>query len=92
MALIHRDYRPELLKIVNEETKNRGGWLIRQNAMPNEEKGCGIRVPDANAWTSEKERRLTFSAGAERTQKERIRNLTIRNFNDNDNHVHRSER
>ena len=33
-ALIHRDYRPSLLKIVNEETKKRGGWPIRHNAMP----------------------------------------------------------
>jgi REP element-mobilizing transposase RayT len=34
IALIHRDYRPELLKIINEEAKNRGGWPIRHNAMP----------------------------------------------------------
>jgi putative transposase len=34
VALIHRDYRPELLKIVNEEAKTRGGWPIRHNAMP----------------------------------------------------------
>jgi putative transposase len=34
VALIHRDYRPSLLKIINEETKNRGGWPIRHNAMP----------------------------------------------------------
>jgi REP element-mobilizing transposase RayT len=34
IALIHRDYRPELLKIINEETKKRGGWPIRHNAMP----------------------------------------------------------
>lgn len=34
IALIHRDYRPELLKIVNEEAKKRGGWPIRHNAMP----------------------------------------------------------
>jgi putative transposase len=33
-ALIHRDYRPELLKIVNDEVKKRGGWPIRHNAMP----------------------------------------------------------
>ena len=33
-ALIHRDYRPQLLKIINEETKRRGGWPIRHNAMP----------------------------------------------------------
>ncbi len=34
IALIHRDWRPGLLKIINEETKNRGGWPIRHNAMP----------------------------------------------------------
>jgi REP element-mobilizing transposase RayT len=33
-ALIHRDYRSDLLKIVNEEAKKRGGWPIRHNAMP----------------------------------------------------------
>jgi len=27
-------YRPELLKIINEKAKNRGGWPIRHNAMP----------------------------------------------------------
>jgi len=32
--LIHRSYRPELLQIVNEEVKTRGGWPIRHNAMP----------------------------------------------------------
>ena len=32
--LIHRDWRPQLLQIMNEEVKNRGGWLIRHNAMP----------------------------------------------------------
>jgi REP element-mobilizing transposase RayT len=34
IALIGRDIRPELLKIINEETKTRGGWPIRHNAMP----------------------------------------------------------
>jgi putative transposase len=34
MDLIHRDFRPELMKIINEETKTRGGWPIRHNAMP----------------------------------------------------------
>ena len=34
IALIHRSYRTDLLKIVNEEVKNRGGWPIRHNAMP----------------------------------------------------------
>jgi putative transposase len=34
IALIGRDHRSELLRIVNEETKNRGGWPIRHNAMP----------------------------------------------------------
>ena len=34
MALIRRDCRPNLLKILNEETKKRGGWPIRHNAMP----------------------------------------------------------
>ena len=33
IALIGRDCRPELLKIVNEEAKC-GGWPIRHNAMP----------------------------------------------------------
>ena len=33
-ALIRRDYRPKLLTIINEETKKRGGWPIRHNAMP----------------------------------------------------------
>jgi putative transposase len=34
IALIHRDWRPELLRIINEEAKKRGGWPIRHNAMP----------------------------------------------------------
>ena len=34
VALIHRDYRPNLLKIINEEAEKRGGWPIRHNAMP----------------------------------------------------------
>jgi putative transposase len=33
-ALIHRDYRSNLLKIINEEAEKRGGWPIRHNAMP----------------------------------------------------------
>jgi REP element-mobilizing transposase RayT len=32
--LIGRDWRPQLLEIVNEEVKTRGGLLIRHNAMP----------------------------------------------------------
>ncbi len=34
IALIHRDYRSQLLKIINEEANIRGGWPIRHNAMP----------------------------------------------------------
>jgi REP element-mobilizing transposase RayT len=34
IALIGRNYRPELLKIINEEAKKRGGWPVRHNAMP----------------------------------------------------------
>src|ERR1035437_5988882 len=32
--LISRQWRPQLLDIMNEEVKKRGGWLIRHNAMP----------------------------------------------------------
>lgn len=32
--LIIRDWRPKLLELINEETKTRGGWPIRHNAMP----------------------------------------------------------
>jgi len=32
--LIIRDWRPQLLELINEETKTRGGWPIRHNAMP----------------------------------------------------------
>ena len=32
--LIDRDWRPQLLEIINEEVKTRGGWPIRHNAMP----------------------------------------------------------
>jgi len=32
--LIDRAWRPELLSILNEEAKTRGGWPIRHNAMP----------------------------------------------------------
>lgn len=32
--LIHRNWRPQLLQIMNEEVTKRGGWLIRHNAMP----------------------------------------------------------
>ncbi len=34
IALIGCECRPELLRIVNEEAKKRGGWPIRHNAMP----------------------------------------------------------
>ena len=34
IPLIHRSFRPELLKIVNDEVKKRGGWPLRHNAMP----------------------------------------------------------
>lgn len=30
---IHPSYRPELLRIINDEIKKRGGWPIRHNAM-----------------------------------------------------------
>jgi putative transposase len=33
-ALIQRDSRPELIRIINEEAKKRGGWPIRHNVMP----------------------------------------------------------
>jgi|SRR5205823_14491709 len=32
--LIDRVWRPQLLEIINEEVKTRGGWPIRHNAMP----------------------------------------------------------
>ena len=32
--LIHRKWRPQLLQIMGEEVRKRGGWLIRHNAMP----------------------------------------------------------
>ena len=32
--LVHRKWRPQLLDILNEEVGNRGGCLIRHNAMP----------------------------------------------------------
>ena len=32
--LINREWRPRLLELINEETKHRGGWPIRHNAMP----------------------------------------------------------
>ena len=34
VPLIGRDYRPALLKIINEEAKSFGSWPIRHNAMP----------------------------------------------------------
>ena len=34
IPLIGREYRPELLNILNDEAKIRGGWPIRHNAMP----------------------------------------------------------
>jgi len=34
VPLIHRSYRADFLKILNEEVKTRGGWPIRHNAMP----------------------------------------------------------
>jgi REP element-mobilizing transposase RayT len=34
VALIRRDCRPDLLKIINEEAKRCGGWPVRHNAMP----------------------------------------------------------
>ena len=32
--LIDRDWRPQLLEVINEEVRTRGGWPIRHNAMP----------------------------------------------------------
>src|SRR2546429_8602381 len=32
--LIDRVWRPQLLEIINEEVKTRGGWPIRHNPMP----------------------------------------------------------
>ena len=32
--LVDRAWRPQLLVILNEEVKTRGGWTIRHNAMP----------------------------------------------------------
>jgi REP element-mobilizing transposase RayT len=32
--LIDRAWRPQLLDILNDEVKTRGGWPIRHNAMP----------------------------------------------------------
>jgi len=32
--LIQRKWRPQLLRIIGEEVKTRGGWPIRHNAMP----------------------------------------------------------
>jgi len=32
--LINREWRPRLLELINMETKRRGGWPIRHNAMP----------------------------------------------------------
>ena len=34
IASIGRDFRPKLLIVINEESKKRGGWPIRHNAMP----------------------------------------------------------
>jgi putative transposase len=34
IKLIDRSFRPDLLKIINEEVKTRGGWMVRHNAMP----------------------------------------------------------
>jgi putative transposase len=34
VPLIRRDYRPALLKSINEEATKFGGWPIRHNAMP----------------------------------------------------------
>jgi putative transposase len=33
-SLIDRAWRPQLLQIVNDEVRKRGGWPIRHNAMP----------------------------------------------------------
>jgi REP element-mobilizing transposase RayT len=32
--VIERSWRPQLLEILNDEVKKRGGWPIRHNAMP----------------------------------------------------------
>jgi putative transposase len=32
--LVHRIFRPKMLLILNAEVKQRGGWPIRHNAMP----------------------------------------------------------
>ena len=44
--LINRQWRPELLQIMNEEVRNRGGWLIRHNAMP-DHAHLLVRLPPA---------------------------------------------
>lgn len=33
-ALIDRTWRPQLLEVLHDEVKKRGGWPIRHNAMP----------------------------------------------------------
>src|SRR5437667_9849797 len=33
-SLVDRVWRPQLLEIMNEEIRTRGGWPIRHNAMP----------------------------------------------------------
>jgi REP element-mobilizing transposase RayT len=58
IALIGRNYRPGLLKIVGEEAKKCGGWPIRHNAMPDHvhllEGSGSLPVPDVNVWAREK--------------------------------------
>ena len=44
--LINRQWRPALLQIMNEEVRNRGGWLIRHNAMP-DHAHLLVRLPPA---------------------------------------------
>ena len=44
--LINRQWRPDLLQMMNEEVRNRGGWLIRHNAMP-DHAHLLVRLPPA---------------------------------------------
>ena len=50
-SLIDRAWRPQLLEIVNDEVKKRGGWPIRHNAMP-DHAHLLVRLPPTVTSTS----------------------------------------
>jgi hypothetical protein len=64
-SLIDRAWRPQLLAIINDEIKQRGGWPVRHNAMPDHVRkpldGFSIFILQAAVPNSPKKGNITAS-------------------------------